>query len=328
MKVLLFTGLVVAVFVAFHTSDLLGAAPKKNSQVKAQQGNNKNSKNKNSNNKNSQNQKPKTGRTTGQGTANNQLMAKQLAYRMAFSRMPKGVRVAGTDFKSGAAPKGSFKETCTLRWIQDDRQAKALEQQRKQAAEQKRKLEEAAAKRSKELQQHKKQRNEHRFADLRKGISGSADNLGNLEQRLEGMGKKRKSLNEAIGLTIVKANGDAVAGLKARLIRMKSELDAHAEGSGSLMSDLGKVKAACSKWKGSGGSGKDASPSATALVKMEEEALQIKRDYGRVEFELKKAESHYKDSVKALFFCVSELVRSGASFSPGEKETIRALGTN
>ena len=323
MKVLLFTGLVVAVFLAFHAGDLLGAAPKKNSQVKAQQGNNKNSKN-----RNQQNQKPKTGRVTGQGTANNQMMAKQIAYRMAFSRMPKGARVAGTDFKSGSAPKGTFKETCTLRWIEDDRQAKALEQQRKQAAEQKRKLAEAAAKRSKELQQHKKQRNELRFKDIRNEILGSAGNLGNLEQRLESMGKKRKRLNEAIGLTMVKANGDAVAGLKARLTRMKSELNAHAEGSGSLMSDLGKVKAACSKWKGSGGSGKDASPSATALSKMEEEALQIKRDYGRVEFELRKAESHYKDSVKALFFCVSELVRSGASFSSEEKDTIRALSTN
>ncbi|MFP6899344.1 MAG: hypothetical protein VCA36_00280 [Opitutales bacterium] len=328
MKVLLFTGFVVAVLLAFHANDLLGAAPKKNSQVKVQQGKNSKSNKQNSKGRNSQNQKPKTGRATGQATANNQLMAKQLAYRMAFSKIPKGARVAGADFKSGSAPKGSFTELCSLRWIQDDRQAKALEQQRKQVAEQKRKLEEAAAKRSKELQQHKKKRNELRFADLKKEISGSAGNLGNLEQRLERMGKKCKSLNEAIGLTVVKANGDALAGLKSRLNRMKSELNAHAEGADSLRSDLGKVKAACSKWKGSGGSGKDSAPSATALVKMEEEALQIKRDYGRVEFELRKAETYYKDSVKALFFCVSELVRSGASFSSEEKDTIRTLSTD
>ena len=328
MKVLLFTGFVVAIFLAFHANDLLGAAPKKNSQSKAQQGKNSNSNNKNFKGKNSQNQKPKTGRTTGQATANNQTMAKQLAYRMAFSKIPKGARVAETDFKSGSAPKGSFRESCTLRWIQDDRQAKALEQQRKQVAEQKRKMEEAAAKRSKELQQHKKQRNENRFVSLRMGILGNAENVGGLEQRLERVGKKRKSLAEAVDLTVAKADGDALAVIKARLDRMKSELEAHAEGAGSMRSDLGKVKAACSKWKGSGGSGKESAASPSALAKMEEEALRIKRDFGRVEFELKKAETHCKDSVKVLFYCVTELVRGGASFSSEEKDTIRALATD
>ena len=315
MRVIFLAVFVVSTLLAFSTADLLGAEQKGKPKGKPQgkiQG-------KNSKGKNSQNQKEKTGRSTGQATANNQLTAKQLAYRIAFSKVPRGARIAETNFTSGSAPKGSFTESCALRWILGEKERKALEQQGKQVAEQKRKEQEAEAARRKQLQQHSKKRSEVLFAELKKEISKNVATIGQLEQRFESIGKKRNNLSSAVELTMAKDGVLKLPVVKARLEGMRREIKAYAEQSGNPAKSIG------SKWKGSGGSGKQAAPSGAALTKLEEKVVQIKRDRSKLEFDLKKAESHYKTSMNVLFFCVGELVRAGVSFSPEEQASVRAL---
>ena len=325
MKAILLAGFIVSLFLVFTGNDLFGAAPKKNSQAKVQQGKNSDSNKQNAKGKNSQKQKEKSGRATGQATARDKPTAKQLAYRIAFSKVPKGARVADTNFTSGPAPKGAFTETCSLRWILGEQQVKALEQQRKQAAEQKRKQEEAAAKRTKELQADKKRRNGLRLADFKKDLQKSASSIEEMERRLQPIRRKHKSLNEAITLTTSKAEGGNLPVVKTQLERMKRELSTHAEVTSGLADDLSSVKASCSKWNKSGSGGKEGAPSSSALSKLEETTLQIKRDCSRVEFELRKTETYHKTATKTLFFCVSELVRAGIAFTSVEKDSIRAL---
>ena len=316
MRILFLAVFVVSTLLAVSTADLLGAV-QKNNQGKNNQG--KNGQWNNSKGKNAQNQKNKTGRTTGQATANNKLMARQMAYRSAASKMPKGARITETNFTSGSAPKGSFNETCALRWVLGDQQNKALEQQRKQLAEQKRKQEEAEAARRKQLQQHSKKRSETLFAELKKQISENVSTIGQLEQRFESIGKKRKNLSDAVEMTMAKDGIGKAPVVKARLERIRSEIKAYSEQSGNPAKALG------AKWKGSGGSGKQDAPSGAALTKLEEKVVQIKRDRSKLEFDLRKAEGHYKTSKDVLFFCVGELVRAGVKFSTAEQASVRAL---
>ena len=361
MKALLIATCVVTLCLAFLTHGLMGAGQKKKPQGKQNGA-------VNAKGKNSQKQKDKTGRATGQATANNKILARQLAYRIASSKVPKGARISDTNYSSGSAPKGSYSESCSLRWVLGQQQTNQQEQQRKQLAEQRRKQAEAEAARRKKLETDRKERIgsktaaakkeiaadaaaisslENRFQKLkgkrkkleadrkerigsktaaaRKGIEASAASLSGLENRLQKLKGKRNKLGDAIGLVLAKSEGENVAGVKARLDRMKSELPSYANGSTALAGELSEIKAACAKWKSSGSSSGKGGGSSSALAKVEEEALRINRGFSRVEYELKKAEAYCEDSTKALFFCVSELVRAGVSFSTSEKETIRSL---
>ena len=198
-----------------------------------------------------------------------------------------------------------------------EQQAKALEQQRKQAAEQKRKQAEAAAQRSKELQADKKRRNGLRLAGFKKDLQKTASSITAMERRLQPIKRKHKGLSEAISLLTSKAEGEGVPQVKTQLERMKRELNAHSEATSGFAQELASVK--------SGNGGKESAPSSTALSKLEDSTLQIKRDCSRVEFELKKVEAYHKTTTKTLFFCVSELVRAGISFTSEEQGSIRAL---
>jgi len=206
-----------------------------------------------------------------------------------------------------------------------EQQAKALEQQRKQAAEQKRKQAEAAAQRSKELQADKKRRNGLRLAGFKKDLQKTASSITAMERRLQPIKRKHKGLSEAIRLLTSKAEGEGVPQVKTQLERMKRELNAHSEATSGFAQELASVKAACSQSSKSGNGGKESAPSSTTLSKLEDSTLQIKRDCSRVEFELKKVEAYHKTTTKTLFFCVSELVRAGISFTSEEQGSIRAL---
>lgn len=330
MKALLFATCVVTLCLVFLTHGLMGATQKKKPQGK-QKGvvqkcplQNKSNKN-NAKGKNAQKQKDKTGRATGQATANNKILARQLAYRIAASKVPRGARIADTNYSSGSAPKGSYSESCSLRWVLGQQQINQQEQQRKQLAEQRRKQAEAEAARRKKLEADRKERIGSKTAAAKKDIAADSAAISDLENRLQKLKGKRKKLGDAIGLVLAKSEGENVVGVKARLARMKSDLSSYAKDSTALASDLSEIKAACAKWKSSGSSSGKGSGSPSALAKVEEEALRINRGRSRVEYELKKAEAYCEDSTKALFVCVSELVRAGVSFSTSEKETVRGL---
>ena len=124
MKAKLLVVVIFSLVLTFSGENLLGASQKK-PQAK--------------------NQKEKSGQSSGQATAGKQSKAREQAYAIASSKVPKGARITDRGFVSRPAPKGSYTELCSLRWVLGDQQSKALEQQRKQAAEQRRKQEEAAA---------------------------------------------------------------------------------------------------------------------------------------------------------------------------------------
>ena len=60
-----------------------------------------------------------------------------------------------------------------------------------------------------------------------------------------------------------------------------------------LAKELAETKATCSKWKGSSGGGKEGGAPSTALTKMEEEVLDLKRGTSRIDLDLKKAEEEH-----------------------------------
>ena len=200
------------------------------------------------------------------------------------------------------------------------RKQQQLEQYRKKAEEQRRKQAEALAKRRKELEQHSKQRNERKFSDLKKEISGNVATIERLEQRFQAAGKKRKNLSEAIEMAIGKGGGDDLKLVKTQLAKMSLEMKVPVGGS---------AKAAGSKWKGSGGSSSgQGAPTTAALAKLEEQSLRLKRDRGQIEFELRKVETHYKSSLGNLFFCVRKMAQAGITFSSGEQDFIRSLAAD
>ncbi len=193
---------------------------------------------------------------------------------------------------------------------------KAQFEYRKQVSEQQRKRQaEAEAKRKKELEQARKRRNEQRLSSMREEVSASLSRIPRLESRMQGIKAKRKKLGEGIRLVSSKAEGEKFRGISQRLDRLSLELESKGKELAGLTKDLITAK--------SSSSGGSATPAG--LEKMEERALGVKRTMGRVDLELDKAEAHYKSSTQLLFFCVGELVRGGANFSPKEKNSIRAL---
>jgi hypothetical protein len=206
-----------------------------------------------------------------------------------------------------------------------EQQAQALEQQRKQATEQRRKQEAATAQRSKELQADKKRRNGLRLSGFKQEIQKSATSVRAMEHRLQPIRQKQKGLTAAITLTRSKAEGESVPQVVLQLEKMKRDLKTRAESTSDLAQELVAVKSACSKWSGSSNGSKEAAPSPATLSKLEEATLRIKRDCSRVDFELRKTETYHKTTTKTLFFCVSEMVRAGISFTSKEQDSIRAL---
>ena len=83
----------------------------------------------------------------------------------------KAKNPGGPNVRRKGSPKKNSKKPKTPEQIRREKQAKALEEQRKRIAEQRRRRQEAEAKRRKELQEDKKRRNDLRFASLRKEIS-------------------------------------------------------------------------------------------------------------------------------------------------------------